>query len=317
MSRADNLPSYTIRQLAAFVAVADTGTISGAAERMHLSQSALAAAVTDLEKALKVQLTVRKRARGVQLTPTGEAVLSRAGTLLRQAGELQADAAGDNGVVAGPLALGCYPSLGPTILPELLRTFTRRYPGARIELHEETQNRLRTSLDDGELDLAIAYDLGLSQDWRTSTLETRDPLVLLSPDHPLAGAPGPLRLADLAPEPMVLLDAPPSSEHAFEVCRQAGFAPRVTYRTQNFETARAFVGRGLGWTLLVQRPRHDRTYDGSSVVVRTDLDPKPDPVDVVVAWNRGSMLSTVSRLFVQFAAGAADRSLDSPVNIPG
>ncbi|MBB3664881.1 MULTISPECIES: LysR substrate-binding domain-containing protein [Prauserella salsuginis group] len=317
MSRADNLPTYTIRQLAAFVAVADTGTISGAAERLHLSQSALAAAVTDLEKALKVQLTVRKRARGVQLTPTGETVLSRARTLLRQAGELQADAAGENGVVAGPLALGCYPSLGPTVLPELFRAFTQCYPDVRIELHEATQNRLRSSLDDGELDLAIAYDLGLSQDWRTSTLGTRDPLVLLAPDHPLAGAPGPLRLVDLAAEPMVLLDAPPSSEHAFEVCRQAGFAPRVAYRTQNFETARAFVGRGLGWTLLVQRPQHDRTYDGSSVVARTDLEPRPDPVEIVVAWNRGSMLSTVSRTFVQFAAGARSTSLESPGNNPG
>ncbi|RZK84403.1 MAG: LysR family transcriptional regulator, partial [Rhodococcus sp. (in: high G+C Gram-positive bacteria)] len=90
MPRPDNVPVYTMRQLAAFVAVAETGTISGAAERMHLSQSALSAAVTDLEKALKAQLCVRRRARGVQLTPTGEAVLSRARALLQQAGELQA-----------------------------------------------------------------------------------------------------------------------------------------------------------------------------------------------------------------------------------
>ncbi|MFD2396016.1 LysR substrate-binding domain-containing protein [Prauserella oleivorans] len=55
---------------------------------------------------------------------------------------------------------------------------------------------------------------------------------------------GRLRLAELAEDPMVLLDAPPSSEHALDVCRQAGFAPRVAYRTENFETARAFVGAG-------------------------------------------------------------------------
>lgn len=97
MVPADSLPSYTIRQLAAFVAVAETGTISGAAERMHQSQSALAAAVTDLEKALGARLTVRKRARGVQLTPTGEAVLGRARTLLGHTARLQADV--ENGVV--------------------------------------------------------------------------------------------------------------------------------------------------------------------------------------------------------------------------
>lgn len=314
MSRAENLPTYTMRQLAAFVAVAETGTISGAAERMHLSQSALASALTDLEKALKVQLTVRRRARGVQLTPTGEAVLARAKVLLQQASELQADAAGEGGIVAGPLVIGCYPSLSPTVLPALLRSFTQRYPKVRVELREDTQNRLRKQLDDGELDLAIVYDLELSPEWRTTRLATRKPTVLLDAGHRLASCRGRLRLAELAEDPMVLLDAPPSSEHALDVCRQAGFAPRVAYRTENFETARAFVGRGLGWTLLVQRPRHDVTYEGLEVVVKTELDPQPDPVDVVVAWHSASMLSKVSRLFVQFVAARADTSQDSPAN---
>lgn len=302
MGRIDRIPAYTLRQLAAFVAVAETGTISAAAERVHLSQSALAAAVTDLEKALKVQLTVRRRARGVQLTPTGEAVLARAKLLLAQAGELEDDAVGAGGVIAGPLVLGCYPSLGPTILPSLLHEFTSRHPGVRVEFREDTQNRLRRQLDDGELDLAIVYDLYLSPEWRTAPLLTRTPMVVLPPGHPLATAPGPLRLADLADEPMVLLDAPPSSDHAMEVCRQAGFAPRIAYRTQTYETARSFVGRGLGWTLLVQRPRLDVTYEGLEVVMRADLEPRPARVDIVVAWPRAATLSRASRAFVRFAA---------------
>ncbi|EHR63446.1 LysR substrate-binding domain-containing protein [Saccharomonospora cyanea] len=308
MSRIDPVPAYTLRQLAAFVAVAETGTISAAAERAHLSPSALAGAVTDLEKALKVQLTVRRRARGVQLTPTGEAVLARAKLLLEQASGLQTDAAGVGGVVTGPIALGCYPSLSPTVLPSLLHAFTQRYPKVTVELHEDTQNRLGTRLEEGELDLAIVYDLDLPPEWQTARLATRSPAVLLPTDHPLASLDGPLRLADLADEPMVLLDAPPSSHHATEVCRLAGFAPRVAYRTQNFETARSFVGRGLGWTLLVQRPEHDVTYEGLGVVVRTDLTPRPGPVDVVLAWQRGAMLSKASRTFVEFAFSSASRA---------
>lgn len=75
-----------MRQLAAFVAVAETGTISAAAERLHLSPSALSAALTELERALKVQLCVRRRSFGIQLTRTGEAVLVRAGRYFSKPG---------------------------------------------------------------------------------------------------------------------------------------------------------------------------------------------------------------------------------------
>lgn len=308
MTRPDAVPTFTMRQLAAFVAVAETGTISGAAERLHLSQSALSAALTDLEKSLQTQLAVRRRARGVQLTAMGEAVLARARVLLHQAGELQADAVGAGGGVAGPVAIGCYPALGPTVLPALLAGFTQRFPRARVEFREDTQNRLRTQFDNGELDLAIVYDLELSAEWRKATLMTREPTVLLGSDHRLAGGDGPVRLADLRDDPMVLLDAPPSSNHAMEVCRGAGFAPRVAYRTSNYETARAFVGRGLGWTLLLQRPPLDVTYENLPLVVRPLVDPVPDSVDVVVAWHQDSMLSRVTRAFIHFASTGGARS---------
>ena len=52
---------------------------------------------------------------------------------------------------------------------------------------------------------------------------------------------------------MVLLDAPPSSAHALGLCADAGFTPRVRFRAGNFETARALVGRGFGWSLPVSR----------------------------------------------------------------
>jgi DNA-binding transcriptional LysR family regulator len=308
------VPRYTMRQLAAFVAVAETGTISAAAERLHLSQSALAAAVTDLERTLNVQLTVRRRAHGVRLTPTGETLLPRARALLYQANELQADTSGTGDEVSGPLALGCYPSLGPTVLPSLLRAYTLQFPRTKVELREDPQNRLRTLLDRGELDLLIVYDLDLPEQWRTALLSTRQPHVLLPAQHPLAVDDAPLRLADLADEPMILLDAPPSSYHALDLCRQAGFAPRVAYGTQNYETARSFVGRGLGWTLLVQRPAQDVTYEGLPVVCKEIHDPHPSAVAVVIAWPQEAMLSRAARAFIQFAAAGHTHFADFPGN---
>ena len=76
---------------------------------------------------------MRGRAHGVQLTPTGERVLIRAKALLEQAGDLAAEASGAEGVLTGPLAIGCYSSLGPTLLPRLLYEFNQLHPQVTVD----------------------------------------------------------------------------------------------------------------------------------------------------------------------------------------
>ncbi|MGW0173838.1 LysR substrate-binding domain-containing protein [Rhodococcus sp. NPDC003322] len=301
MTSAARPPAYTMRQLFVFVAVAETGTIREAAERLHVSQSAVSLAVTELERGLRAQLCVRRRAHGVQLTPTGERVLLRARALLEQAGDLEAAAAGAEGELTGPLAIGCYSSLGPTLLPRLLYEFSEQHPRVGVDFVEDNQDRLTRRLTSGELDLAIVYDLDLSPELRRVRMDTRRPAILLPPGHRLADRPV-LELAELAEEPMVLLDAPPSSFHALQMCSQAGFTPRIRYRPKNFETARALVGRGLGWTLLIQRPQFDVTYEGLELAVRPEVNPPIDPVDILLVWSQDALLSRAARAFVQFAA---------------
>jgi DNA-binding transcriptional LysR family regulator len=112
---------------------------------------------------------------------------------------------------------------------------------------------------------------------------------------------------------MVLLDAPPSSAHAFACCARAGFSPHVVYRARTYETARAFVGRGLGWTLLLQRPSASVTYEGRPVVVRDVARPDLPHVPVAVVWPPDSLLSRASRAFINHAVRmASDGTLGLP-----
>lgn len=292
---------YSLRQLQVFVAVARAGTLRGAAQALLVSESAVGAALNDLESALGVQLCVRRRAHGVSLTPTGEAVLLRARALLQEADDLEGEAAGTTGALSGRLVIGCYPTLGPTLLAPLLAGFGARHPAVEIDFHEDAQDRLHQRLRSGELDLTLTYDLELPGQLRSVSLATRTPYVLLAPDHPLASVER-LDLAALATEPMVLIDSSPSRAHAFVVCRLAGFAPAVRYRTANYETARSLVARGLGWTLLVQRPVHDLTYDGLSVVARTPDRPAVAPVHIVASWLQDARLSRPTRAFLGYAS---------------
>lgn len=301
-----------MNQLAAFVAVAEAGTISGAAERLHVSASALSSSVTELERSLQTQLLHRRKAKGVSLTPTGELVLPRARYLLYQATELEADARGDERGVAGVVRLGCYPSLAPTVLPVLLSEFTRRHPQARVEVAENTQDQLTRGLESGELDVAIMYDLDLDSGWQTATLAHLQPRVVLPAGHRLAESARPVDLAHLRKDPMVLLDAPPSSSHAHACCAKAGFTPNVVYRARTYETARSFVGRGLGWTLLLQRPSANVTYEGRPVVVKDIGAPVLDPVAIALVWQPDSLLSRATRTFITEAVQHAQEGALAP-----
>lgn len=304
-----------MNQLSAFVAVAEAGTISGAAERLHVSPSALSASVSELERHLQTQLLHRRKAKGVSLTATGELILPRARYLLHQASELEADARGEDRGVVGMVRLGCYPSLAPTVLPSLVEEFTGRHPSVRLEVHELTQDQLTHRLENGDLDLAIMYDLDLAATWRTATLRHLRPRVFLPAQHRLADSRGPIDLSHLRKDPMVLLDAPPSGNHAFECCARAGFTPRIAHRARTYETARAFVGRGLGWTLLLQRPSSDTTYEGNPVVVKEIGAPVLPEVAVDLVWHPESLLSRATRTFISDAVASTARTAAIPLKM--
>jgi DNA-binding transcriptional LysR family regulator len=297
----EDVPAFTINQLASFVAVADTGTISAAAARLHVSPSAVSAALTELERLVRAQLLHRMRAKGATLTPTGELVLPRARLILHQAAELQADARGQGGV-SGKVRIGCYPSLAPTLLPVLMSSFLEAHPDVRLEIVEATQDQLTAALEAGALDVAIMYELDLDPALRRAPFAHLPPRVVLPGDHRLAKSNRAIDLADLRDDPMVLLDAPPSAGHAMACCQLAGFVPEIAYRARTYETARAFVGRGLGWTMLLQRPSADVTYEGRPVVVREIRKPKLESVSINVVVHGDTLLNRASRTFVDHVA---------------
>ncbi|MGB8384951.1 MAG: LysR substrate-binding domain-containing protein, partial [Dermatophilaceae bacterium] len=85
--------------------------------------------------------------------------------------------------------------------------------------------------------------------------------------------------------------------------RSAGVEPRVAFRTSSYETARALVGRGLGWTLLVQRTPVDLTYEGRPIVVKEVAEAMP-VVSTVIAWREETPLNRAAQAFIQLAASA-------------
>lgn len=301
-----NGPRYSLRQLLYFVAVAEEGTISAAAERLRVSPSAVAAALTDLERALKTQLCVRRKAHGVTLTVSGTQLLRHSRTLLRQARELEYELADAGGALTGTLSIGCFIGLAPALLPRLLQGFGRLHPRLTIDFEEGDQTGLQQRLADGKLDLAMLYDIGVPPEIDRLELARMHPHVTLPADHRLAGRPV-VALHDLAAEPMVLMLEPPSPAHTLGLCHDAGVSPVIRYRARNGETARALVGRGLGYAIMIQRAPDHRTSEGLPVVHREIAELPDHTVAVVLAWPRHTHLTRRAREFVAYSRAMIGR----------
>jgi DNA-binding transcriptional LysR family regulator len=291
-------PRFSLRQLEYFVTAAEEGVMTVAAERHHISQSAISLAITELERALGVQLFMRRRSRGIELTAAARQVLPEVRSLLAHAGELQLTARSLGQSVSGDLAVGCYPSLTPFLLPEILQRFPRQHSAVTIRLFEGSVAEMLGRLEDGTCEMALMYDLGIGPGIATTALYRVRPYVLLPEGHRLA-VPGPISLAELRDEPMVMLDMPPSVTMFREVLAVGGVDPAIRFTTSNVESVRSLVASGAGFSLLLQRPSPEATYAGPSLVYREVVEAVRE-VDVVLAHARNARLTRRAHAFADF-----------------
>lgn len=296
--REPTLPAFTLRQLAYFVAAANEGTIAGAAELLHVSASAMSDAITELETAMRERLCVRRRAHGLTLTPAGQQLLAHARRVLAEAEELQRSIGGA-GQLSGPVVIGCYPTLAPTILPSLLQDFAALHPEVELSIREATQDQLANELRSGRIDVAFVYDMLVPADTERSRLYELQAHVLLAAEHPLANRES-LELRELIDEDLILLDAQPSSEHTLSVFAAQGLRPKIRHRTASYEVVRTLVARGLGYGILVSRVANPGSYEGLQLVAKT-ITPAVRPVAVDMIWAAERLLPARTRALIEFA----------------
>ncbi|MFZ2501280.1 MAG: LysR family transcriptional regulator [Nocardioides sp.] len=292
-------PGFTLVQLRYFTTAARLGSMTAAAAELVVSQSAISTAVAQLERQLGVQLLLRHHAKGLTLTEAGQGVFVEALRLLDHSAELAELAREAGSELRGSLSVGCFTTLGPFELPGIVSEYQRLHPLVRINVIEAEHAALKHKLRGAECELALLYGYELDDDLDIKTVALAAPYVIVSPTHRLAQR-GSVHLAELADDPMVLLDLPHSAGYLRSVVESVGVRPDVRHRSSGFETVRAMVAHGHGYAVLNQRPNHSLTYDGAPVVALDIADEVP-PLAVVVAWLKGVRLTRRARAFVAVA----------------
>ncbi|GAB40180.1 LysR family transcriptional regulator [Gordonia sputi] len=251
---------FTLTQLRYFMAVAEAGSMTAAAQLLSVTQSTVSAAIAQLEHEVGQPLFLRLARRGLELTPAGRRLRSRALGFLEDAGTLLAAVRDEDAELEGEMTVGIFAPLAPFRAPVILQAFERAYPKVHVRFFEADQEGLRLALAQGRCEVALMYDLGVAVDAESQVVETVAPHVIVAADHPAAANPfGEVSLRDLEADPFVLYDVPHSRDYFLALFRQLGLTPRVRHRASGYETVRSFVSRGHGDSILNQRLHHDLT----------------------------------------------------------
>jgi DNA-binding transcriptional LysR family regulator len=304
-----NVP-LNLRQLVCFIEAADAGSMTGAAERLQLSPPAVSQAIAQLEGALDVQLFIRRRAVGLTLTSAGHALLGPARGLLEHAEEVRANATALGAPLEGRLVVGCFRTAAPYLLPELIESFSRAHPGVHLDFIDGRRDQILGALRAGECEVALVYDLDVSDDIVCERIfETRHHVVLAA-THPLAARPH-LTIEELEPHDAIIVEVPRVfAAYVEQLYSDAGCRQKVRHRTEHRELAFALAARGLGYVVVLNRPVDQRSYEGLPIEVRP-LRRRGKPVWLTVARLARVQQTRRARLFAEHCKRTLDPTTGS------
>ena len=319
----------TLTELKYIVAVARERHFGRAADACHVSQPTLSVAVKKLEDELDLKIFERN-ANEVTVTPLGEEVVRQAQTVLEQAAAIREIAKRGKDPLAGPLKLGVIYTIGPYLLPDLVRQVISRTPQMPLMLQENFTVRLLEQLRLGEIDCAILAEPFPDTNLAIAPLYDEPFVAAVPASHALA-ARSHITADEIKQETMLLLGTGHCfRDHVLEVCpefaRYSANAEgiRKSFEGSSLETIKHMVAAGMGVTLVPRLsvpgsallPRPDGAHAASSAATGLEFthirylpfEADPPSRRVVLAWRRS---------FTRYEAIAALRNAVYACELPG
>ncbi|WP_405866885.1 MULTISPECIES: nitrogen assimilation transcriptional regulator NAC [unclassified Streptomyces] len=261
------------RRLYSFVKIVDAGSITRAADILHIAQPALSQQLSALEAQFKQQLLIRSK-RGVAPTEAGRALYRHAQLILRQV-ELAHSAVDVSGrAPAGNVSVGLAPySMGAALALPLLRSVRERYPDILLHINENFGGVISEAIMTGRMDMAFIYGAGPLRGVQFEPLRTEDLFLIAAPGAAAPPGEGDVPLEALADVGLLL----PSRIHTIRqvvdgAFQQASLKPRVVGEIESVLTLVSAVGADLGATVLPWSAAR-AILDVRNLVVRRIVDP--------------------------------------------
>lgn len=236
-----------LRRLKYFVKIVDIGSLTQAAEVLHIAQPALSQQVATLENELDQQLLIRTK-RGVTPTEAGKILYGHARTILRQCEQAQTAVINAGQVLSGQVSIGLAPGTAASSLTmPLLQTVRDQFPDVLVYLHENSGSVLNEKVMSGQLDMAVLYDRAPTAGINSMPLMKEDLFLVGATDYPGAS----VDLADVAQMSLFLpRDYSAVRKRVDEAFSLRRLSARIIGEIESISTLTSAISSGMGVTVL-------------------------------------------------------------------
>jgi DNA-binding transcriptional LysR family regulator len=272
-----------LRQLRYYIVVAEELHFGRAAERLKMTQPALSKQIMVLEKDIGVQLLTRTK-RVVQLTHAGQAFLERARTLIAQAEETiqvtRRTARGEE----GELRIGASAPALQSVLPDLLRSFRKRFPKVELNLSSLSVESQVLALNQRQIDIGFLHPPIDGRGLDLYPVSEEDYVAILPKNHRLLKYDR-IPLAQFAGESFLILprhESPVIYDQFVQFCQKLGFQPNIVKEVLDFQTRLCLIASGVGISFTAEGMQ---ASVGPNVVCKP-LEYCPIKQKTAVAWRQ-------------------------------
>ena len=285
-----------LRQIRYFLAVAEEGNITHAAEKLHLSQPPLSRALMDLEEELGCTLLIRGK-RHVTLTPEGLALKRRGEQILTLTDMTRSEISEMKNGINGTLYLGHVDSNGPTLAAEWIESFRAEYPNVTYNLWCGTVDDLTDRMKSGLLDLAITMSPLNSELLEGIQVYSENWVAIIPRDHPLSSSKKDhVTIRELAGNELII-----SSRHSREEEIRRWFSgtkkePHFIVKTAHSSNASRLVSRNIGIALFPASVAKNIPAD-EDVIIK-DISPEVQ-VDYLLSWDLERKPNALTEKFIE------------------
>lgn len=286
-----------LRHLKYFVATAESGQVSRAANALSISQSSVTGAIKELEATLGAELFVRS-SQGMELTDSGREFLAASREILEKVDEAR-KLTKRRSEVSGQITLAATYTVLGYFLPFHIDRLARLHPGLDIQISELNRESIEDGLLSNRFDLAVILTSNLNNpDLESETLLKSSRRLWVPNGHRFLSG-GKASFAEIAEEDYIMLTVDEAAHTTMKYWGKTNFRPKTKLRTSSVEATRSMVANGQGVTILSDMVYRPWSLEGKRLeTVSTDIE--TPTMDVGIAWRKGTEFSPAMHLLVDY-----------------